>query len=501
MTDSEVDTETLIALVSSIVNDRLPQIETSSVLDAILRCDGDVESAASYLLQKHTNPVDPKGKKRAHSGLDAWLQRGAPSPKRRKDKERSPEPTDSSLTRPRHSSPAPTLLSILQHHTTNTNTNASSPKKPPSSSSSSSSRKPKPPSSIPRLPPLTLPSPAMVAQHTPCTLHPAVLPPALACRLFYTMLDRARAGWTRNKWWLFERMVESPHRTAFFVRKDLAVKEDADADEWTEAARYWYNGTPTDAPPAFPPEMEEACYIIERVVNAEMRKRKRFDMEWRPPSPPSQSHTSHTSQSDTHPPQADTHPSQSDTREPLWRANVAASNCYEGGKESVGWHSDQLTYLGPCPTIASLSLVKSGEEGDDKIEPSNVRINITFRFYRPDFRPARTPRCRCGVPMILRPDMKNTMGMRDGEMKSRAGGGSGEGGKRKGEGMNGNWNGSKVDGSGEGGEMKYWWTCYAYAQNEGRGCGLWKVMDLQAEGRGWRPRGKDSKDSEDSEEA
>ncbi|KAF4608967.1 hypothetical protein EYR40_001320 [Pleurotus pulmonarius] len=354
--NSEVDTETLIALVSSIVNDRLPQIETSSVLDAILRCDGDVESAASYLLQKHTNPVDPKGKKRAHSGLDAWLQRGAPSPKRRKDKERSPEPTDSSLTRPRHSSPAPTLLSILQHHTTNTNTNASSPKKPPSSSSSSSSRKPKPPSSIPRLPPLTLPSPAMVAQHTPCTLHPAVLPPALACRLFYTMLDRARAGWTRNKWWLFERMVESPHRTAFFVRKDLAVKEDADADEWTEAARYWYNGTPTDAPPAFPPEMEEACYIIERVVNAEMRKRKRFDMEWRPPSPPSQSHTSHTSQSDTHPPQADTHPSQSDTREPLWRANVAASNCYEGGKESVGWHSDQLTYLGPCPTIASLSL-------------------------------------------------------------------------------------------------------------------------------------------------
>lgn len=77
--------------------------------------------------------------------------------------------------------------------------------------------------------------------------------------------------------------------------------------------------------------MEEACYIIESVVNAEMRKRKRFDMEWRPPS---------------------------DTPEPLWQANVAASNCYEGGKETVGWHSDQLTYLGPYPTIASLSLGK-----------------------------------------------------------------------------------------------------------------------------------------------
>ena len=40
----------------------------------------------------------------------------------------------------------------------------------------------------------------------------------------------------------------------------------------------------------------------------------------------------------------------------LWRANVAAANCYEGAKESVGPHSDQLTYLGPYPTIASLSL-------------------------------------------------------------------------------------------------------------------------------------------------
>ena len=31
---------------------------------------------------------------------------------------------------------------------------------------------------------------------------------------------------------------------------------------------------------------------------------------------------------------------------------------------------------------------------------------------------------------------------------------------------------------------KYWWTCYAGAQNEGKGCGFWKVMDAKAEGRG-----------------
>lgn len=83
----------------------------------------------------------------------------------------------------------------------------------------------------------------------------------------------------------------------------------------------------------------------------------------------------------------------------------------------------------------------------EPIEPSNCRINITFRFYRPDFRPDSTPRCKCGVPTILRPDMKNRR---------------------------------------EGGEdaYKYWWTCYAGAQNEGKGCGFWKVMDVHAEGRG-----------------
>lgn len=84
----------------------------------------------------------------------------------------------------------------------------------------------------------------------------------------------------------------------------------------------------TDPPMPFSPEMEEACRIIEKVVNDEIRKRKRFKLEW----------------------------GGQDGEDPLWRANVAASNCYQGGKESVGFHSDQVTYLGPYPTIASLSL-------------------------------------------------------------------------------------------------------------------------------------------------
>ena len=39
-----------------------------------------------------------------------------------------------------------------------------------------------------------------------------------------------------------------------------------------------------------------------------------------------------------------------------WSPNVAFVNCYNGPRESVGYHSDQLTYLGPRAVIGSLSL-------------------------------------------------------------------------------------------------------------------------------------------------
>jgi alkylated DNA repair dioxygenase AlkB len=76
--------------------------------------------------------------------------------------------------------------------------------------------------------------------------------------------------------------------------------------------------------------MEEACNIIEGIVNEQINQNKRFPLEWGGDAGAGAG--------------------------PAWRANVAASNCYEGSKESVGYHSDQMTYLGPYPTIASLSL-------------------------------------------------------------------------------------------------------------------------------------------------
>ena len=304
------DTETLIALVSSL----LPQYTYSQdvILDALIQSNGDVEAAVEVLQSK--TPT----KKRNHSSLDSWLNRPAKKISTRKD-----SPAPSSIIKPHAptavASSSVNLMSVLRQ--------------PPSDAPTPS-----------RLPPLTLSTPALVAKHTPCTLHLSVLSQELACKLFYTMLDASKE-WKRNKWWIADRVVESQHLTSFYVRKTDGLDKD---ESWQETAQYWcvitipwtgmssifcrYNGRAVDPPPKFPSEMEEACEIVERIVNQEMKKRQRFALEW---------NSSATGDSDS-----------------LWRANVAASNRYQGGKESVGFHSDQLTYLGPYPTIASLSLGK-----------------------------------------------------------------------------------------------------------------------------------------------
>lgn len=68
---------------------------------------------------------------------------------------------------------------------------------------------------------------------------------------------------------------------------------------------------------------------------------------------------------------------------------------------------------------------------------------------QPDFRPPSIPRCRCDVPCVLRADMKGR---------------------------------GKDDFKGE--DMRYFWMCYAGAQNDGKGCSFLKVMDIISEGRG-----------------
>lgn len=141
-----------------------------------------------------------------------------------------------------------------------------------------------------------------------------------------------------------------------------------------------------------------------------------------------------------------------------WKANTAFVNCYDGPQESVGYHADQLTYLGPRAIIGSLSLgvarefrvrkilaeddsvhrkqdgsladaqgqisihlphnsllvmhAEMQEEWKHSIAPAqaidphplakNKRLNITYRFYKDSLHPRYTPKCKCDVPTVLR---------------------------------------------------------------------------------------------------
>ncbi|KAI0362284.1 hypothetical protein OH77DRAFT_1491708 [Trametes cingulata] len=277
--------------------------------------------------------------------------------------------------------------------------------------------------------------------------------------------------------------------------------------------------------------MEEACQIVEQVVNAEMRKRERFPLEW------------------------GGYASKEDGEEPLlWRANVAASNCYTGAKENICYHSDQLTHLGPYPTIASLSLgvsrtfrlrevIPTDEKDhrtartldiplrhnslvimhpptqetykhcvppqssidifhppfpppssltDDKLElaplqkASIARINVTFRFFRPDFHSRTIPRCKCGIPCILRPDMKNRYPERPRNFPQRSREdpqGAASSTSNRAEPSDASTAGNRSTDT-RVAVAKYWWSCAVGGRRDSKGCGYWKVMDVKAEGRG-----------------
>jgi hypothetical protein len=54
-----------------------------------------------------------------------------------------------------------------------------------------------------------------------------------------------------------------------------------------------------------------------------------------------------------------------------WSPNAAFVNCYNGPTESVGYHSDQLTYLGPHAIIGSISLGVAREFRVRRVIPSD----------------------------------------------------------------------------------------------------------------------------------
>ncbi|CAG8484177.1 3379_t:CDS:2, partial [Scutellospora calospora] len=232
--------------------------------------------------------------------------------------------------------------------------------------------------------------PQDISANTPCTLIHDVLPRELANYLLKAMLKESET-WHRNQWWLFERMVTSPHTSSFYISNEVKNIYDGDV---------YYNGKKTVNARRFLPEMEEAREIIKNIVNEKRKNR---------------------------------------------------ANCYANSKESVGWHSDQLTHLGPRPIIGSLSLGTTRQFRLRRIDekPSRIisiplphnsllimwppcqelwkhevcsqnildnihpiagpkRINITFRQFRDEYTAEWTPNCSCGILCVLKPVMRSS---------------------------------------------------------------------------------------------
>lgn len=280
---------------------------------------------------------------------------------------------------------------------------------------------------------LHLYSPEDIATHTPCTIIHNFLPKPEAESLLKELLDESTT-FERQTFQLFDTVVQSPHSAGFYVSSAEEQRQ--------QKSEYTYNGNYRTDVRQLTPGMREVSAKVQKTVNEEIQKR-----------------ITH------HNPDGKKLKFQS-PRE--WVPNAAFVNCYDGPAESVGYHSDELTYLGPQCVIGSLSLgvarefrvrriVPLEQEPDaqdhDKAESrdrkslaradaqgqisihlphnsllimhagtqeeykhsvapaqtvsphpisGNKRINVTYRWYRDSLHPRNTPKCGCGMPVVLR---------------------------------------------------------------------------------------------------
>ncbi|KAB5532759.1 GRF zinc finger domain-containing protein [Coniochaeta sp. 2T2.1] len=361
--DDDEPTEVKLALLSSLH----PELDQDTLLDMLLAHDGSV-SAASASLTSSTSVAKKQRSSGGVMGTQTSLKNFG-----------TISPTDGS-------SPSPKKARLLSKKGTT----------------------------------LHLFSPEDIAAHTPCTIIHNFLPPELADSLLLELLEESKT-FEKITFKLFDTVVTSPHTSGFYV--GTAAELDSQRHE------YVYNGARLTDVRTITPLLDRVKPLVREAVNAEIRERI-----------------------------ATTYPNGKKLRYQSpreWSPNAAFVNCYAGPQQSVGWHSDQLTYLGPRAVIGSLSLgvarefrvrrVVPKDEKDEKqadpdaegqiaihlphnsllvmhaemqeewkhsvapaqvIDPhplaGNRRINVTYRDYRPEFHPRFTPRCKCGVPCVLR---------------------------------------------------------------------------------------------------
>ena len=269
---------------------------------------------------------------------------------------------------------------------------------------------------------LYLYAPEDIEAHTPCSIIHNFLPRDQADALTQELVAEA-PSYNNIEFQLFDRVVQSPHTFCFYVNS-LAEAEQ-------QKTEYIYDGRKVDDVRQSTPEMLRACPQVEEAVNREIARRIR---DFYPGGQKLKFQTARP-----------------------WKANTAFVNCYDGPKECVGYHADQLTYLGPRAVIGSLSLgvarefrvrkvhaedeqhrkedgsladaqgqisihlphnsllimhAEMQEEWKHSIAPAqaidphpvtgNRRLNITYRYYKENLHPRYTPKCKCGVPTVLR---------------------------------------------------------------------------------------------------
>ncbi|KAJ3146039.1 hypothetical protein HDU89_006771 [Geranomyces variabilis] len=254
-----------------------------------------------------------------------------------------------------------------------------------------------------------------ISSAVPCELFTNILPPDLADTLLRVLLTEATT-WRRREFVLFDREVQSPHATSFYADR---------TPDGVPAADYWYGGKREKEVRTMPPEMRAARDLIALRVNERMRARDAA-------SPSGKRHFAELRGE--------------------WRPNICVANSYRDHEEGVGPHIDKLTYLGPRPTIGSLTLGAarpfrlrriarpSGAPGQtfNVVLPHNsllvmfpptqeeyrhsvpkcqssslsphpvshaTRINLTFRVSRQEYQDS-VPMCKCGNPAELRPVVK-----------------------------------------------------------------------------------------------
>jgi alkylated DNA repair dioxygenase AlkB len=168
---------------------------------------------------------------------------------------------------------------------------------------------------------LHLYAPEDVAAYTPCTIIHNFLRPEEANELLNELLEEAD-HFSRYEFQLFSRTVQSPHTACVYVSTPEEYQQ--------QTSEYTYGGTYRANVREATPQLRTVSRRVQGRVNEEIQKRIREiypdgkKLKYQSPK--------------------------------QWRPNAAFVNCYDGPTESVGYHADELTYLGPHPVIGSLSL-------------------------------------------------------------------------------------------------------------------------------------------------